>query len=261
MFSSSGSVQPFKYNGKELDTQKGLNWYDYGVRQYDATLGRWLAVDPLAEKMYTWSSYAYCFNNPIQLIDINGAIPTLYEAALIAKHVYGEKVELTASGRTDAGVHSFGQTANFKTNSNLDIELIAYSNENIEYIKNINDKDNIQVLNDSVVANSLLGTANTKVFAKDTINIDTVDNLSEIMNVNINIINKEIKTSYNKILAKADMAVNILYEIEDGSIKEAKKVIPIMGFIDMKDVSDEHICNVNYEIKNMVIKKQLNLKA
>ncbi|MBE5805670.1 MAG: DUF3794 domain-containing protein [Clostridiales bacterium] len=139
-------------------------------------------------------------------------------------------------------------------NSNLDIELIAYSNENIEYIKNINDKDNIQVLNDSVVANSLLGTANTKVFAKDTINIDTVDNLSEIMNVNINIINKEIKTSYNKILAKADMAVNILYEIEDGSIKEAKKVIPIMGFIDMKDVSDEHICNVNYEIKNMVIK-------
>ena len=95
LFSSSGSVQPFKYNGKELDTPKGLNWYDYGARQYDATLGRWLAVDPLAEKMYTWSSYAYCFNNPIQLIDINGAIPTLYEAALIAKHVYGEKVELT----------------------------------------------------------------------------------------------------------------------------------------------------------------------
>ena len=94
VFASSGNVQPYKYNGKELDTKKGLNWYDYGARHYDAMLGRWFVVDPLAEKMYGWSPYAYCFNNPIRLIDNKGAIPTLYEAALIAKHVYGDKVEL-----------------------------------------------------------------------------------------------------------------------------------------------------------------------
>ncbi|MBQ2857070.1 MAG: hypothetical protein IJE78_08130 [Bacteroidaceae bacterium] len=94
IFASTGNVQPYKYNGKELDTKKGLNWYDYGARHYDAALGRWFAVDPLAEKMSAWSPYAYCFNNPIRLIDSNGAIPTLYEAALIAKHVYGDNVEL-----------------------------------------------------------------------------------------------------------------------------------------------------------------------
>ena len=38
------------------------------------------------------------------------------------KQITGEDVELTASGRTDAGVHSFGQVANFKTESNLPIE-------------------------------------------------------------------------------------------------------------------------------------------
>ena len=36
--------------------------------------------------------------------------------------ITGEEVELNASGRTDSGVHSLGQVANFKTNSNLDIE-------------------------------------------------------------------------------------------------------------------------------------------
>ena len=69
---ASTSVQPYKYNGKELDTKKGLNWYDYGARHYDAALGRWLVVDPLAEKMYGWSPYAYCYNNPMRYIDPNG---------------------------------------------------------------------------------------------------------------------------------------------------------------------------------------------
>ncbi len=36
--------------------------------------------------------------------------------------ITGEEIELIASGRTDAGVHSLGQTANFKTNSNLPVE-------------------------------------------------------------------------------------------------------------------------------------------
>ena len=75
VFSTSTNVQPYKYNGKELDTKAGLNWYDYGARHYDATLGRWFVMDPLAEKMYGWSPYGYCFNNPIKLVDIDGKYP------------------------------------------------------------------------------------------------------------------------------------------------------------------------------------------
>ena len=40
------------------------------------------------------------------------------------ERITGEKVELMASGRTDAGVHAIGQVANFKTNSNIPIEKI-----------------------------------------------------------------------------------------------------------------------------------------
>lgn len=41
------------------------------------------------------------------------------------KEITGEDVELIASGRTDSGVHSLGQIANFKTNSNIEIEKVA----------------------------------------------------------------------------------------------------------------------------------------
>ncbi len=74
MFASSSSmnVQPYKYNGKELDRKNGLDWYDYGARHYDAALGRWHVMDPMAEKYYNWSPYAYCKNNPVLRIDIDG---------------------------------------------------------------------------------------------------------------------------------------------------------------------------------------------
>ena len=72
VFASSQNVQPYKYNGKELDTKKGLNLYDYGARQYDAAIGRFTTMDPMTEKYYEWSPYTYCKNNPINRIDPDG---------------------------------------------------------------------------------------------------------------------------------------------------------------------------------------------
>ncbi len=66
------SSQRYKYNGKELDRTHGLDWYDYGARMYDPALARWMAPDPLAEKYYGVSPYAYCHDNPINAIDPDG---------------------------------------------------------------------------------------------------------------------------------------------------------------------------------------------
>ena len=74
IFASEENVQPYKYNGKELETKKGLNWYDYGVRRYDAVLGRWHKIDPMTEKYYSVSPYAYCSSNPVNAIDYQGKL-------------------------------------------------------------------------------------------------------------------------------------------------------------------------------------------
>jgi RHS repeat-associated protein len=64
------SNEKYKFTGKERDDETS---YDYfGVRYYDSRIGRWLQVDPLAEKYSNISSFVYCHNSPIIMFDPDG---------------------------------------------------------------------------------------------------------------------------------------------------------------------------------------------
>ncbi|WP_282086826.1 DUF6443 domain-containing protein [Aquimarina algiphila] len=65
-------AQLLKFGGKEEQNELGLNWLDYGARNYDPTIGKWFNIDPQAEKYYDQSPFTYGLNNPNYFIDPNG---------------------------------------------------------------------------------------------------------------------------------------------------------------------------------------------
>ena len=64
--------QPYKYGGKEFIELHGYDSYDFDARMYYPALCRFMTMDPLCEKYYSISPYAYCNNNPVKYIDPDG---------------------------------------------------------------------------------------------------------------------------------------------------------------------------------------------
>ena len=114
--------QKYKYNGKELDRMHGLNFYDYGARQYDPLLGMFTQMDPLAEKYYGVNPYAYCANNPVMLVDPDGNSPL---SALI---------KVTAKQGVKAGIKTY-------VKNNIEYRLKNYMSDKMlkQFAKDVDD--------------------------------------------------------------------------------------------------------------------------
>jgi len=116
--STNQEKQPYKYNGKEFDHFAGLNLYDYGARFYDPLIGRFTTPDPLSEKYYSISPYAYCANNPVNAVDLRGdSITTIVTSTVNGvgtntTYIYGQDAEgnygfFDSSGQIYSGEEQF----------------------------------------------------------------------------------------------------------------------------------------------------------
>ncbi|MBR2128563.1 MAG: RHS repeat-associated core domain-containing protein [Bacteroidales bacterium] len=141
----------FRYNSKEeqsslypLPVRNAVSHIDYGARQYDPVVGRWFAPDPLAEKYYGISPYAFCNNNPVNFVDSDGRDIYRYDDKSGTFHLYQETND------------DFDQVARFRYNKETgDYELKTRKNGDIMIRMDNVEKgilsDGINILTDSQV--------------------------------------------------------------------------------------------------------------
>ena len=111
----------YRYNGKEQLRFEGINLdpglTDYGARYYAPAFGRWTSPDPLADKYYSVSPYAFCNNNPVNFVDLDGKSYGDYYSYtgeyIVSDGIEDNKVYLVRDKYIDTYRNSVERTENF----------------------------------------------------------------------------------------------------------------------------------------------------
>jgi RHS repeat-associated protein len=121
---SNSAALPYRYNGKELEAMNGLNQYDYGARRRETGIPVWTTMDPLAEKYYGVSPYAYIEDNPVRFVDKDGRDEwNVNDKGKIVKHIVTKKYDAFYRVN-DKGERLKGQSLTFKYGT---VKYSAYS--------------------------------------------------------------------------------------------------------------------------------------
>ncbi|WP_289036058.1 RHS repeat-associated core domain-containing protein [uncultured Flavobacterium sp.] len=110
----------YKYNGKEFQDELGLNLYDYGARNYDPAIGRWMNMDALSEKYPNISNYVYVANMPTIAFDPDGNEIILFTSS-------GAKLQYR-----NGNAYHYGTDKIYKATGSSTIDRVIRSYQKIE---------------------------------------------------------------------------------------------------------------------------------
>jgi LysM repeat protein len=139
----------------------------------------------------------------------------------------------------------------------VDFDIKVIENAEVEIIRDIAENSDIQLLKREMKVNSLVGKGEQRVSIKENISLSGENApIGEILRADIKIVDRDFKISYNKILAKADAKVKIIYVSDDdeASIETFETRLPVMGFIDLDRVNDTMVSEIDYDILSYYVK-------
>ncbi|WP_353484765.1 RHS repeat-associated core domain-containing protein [Haliscomenobacter sp.] len=140
----------YQYNGKELNSDFGLGWNDYGARWYDAGIGRFTTSDRFAEKYFPFTPYGYAVNNPVRYVDINGDSIDVF--APNGSHLYTVK-----DGKKEAtGLYFQNQSTDKNGNTTYSNSIeFSYNDADLDRSEALRGKYKFQVVSDSDISKAM----------------------------------------------------------------------------------------------------------
>ena len=127
--SAGASEQPWKYNGKEFVEMHGLDEYDSKARWYYPAICRTTTMDPLAEKYYQTSPYAWCGNNPVNIVDHDGR--ELWRLDINT----GTFIRISDEGKDETDYYQIGTMINNEFAQYATIDIPRGSKDNINVFR------------------------------------------------------------------------------------------------------------------------------
>lgn len=163
-------AQQWKFGGKEYQEDNfggtNLNWYDFGARNYDPALGRWMNLDPLAEAMRRHSPYNYAFNSPMLFTDPDGMAPWIPNVEEDGSTTY--TAEARDSAETLSSQYGLSQeNAEAITGTEGDVEIAEGTKISGETVNNVTGSEVLKLDLNSKEGKSSQRRFNQFIFARD----------------------------------------------------------------------------------------------
>lgn len=147
-----------------------------------------------------------------------------------------------------------GRRINVKVPITLDLKVMNH--EECVIAKDVVDDRNVEVKKDKINMNMLCSCRCQEIHLKENISLDEgCPPIGEVLRANMKIINEDFKISYNKILAKADAVIKIIYvaDTEKESLECFESTVPVMGFVDYEGINENMDVKLKFNIKSFLV--------
>ena len=206
-WSQSNTADPdndYLYNGKELQDDFGLGWYDYGARMYDPTIGVFTGTDRFADKYSNMTPYQYGGNNPIKYIDVNGDSLQVYFQNTQAQNAFVNIVNTGLEGQFETNISDNGIVSFVATEGGGDVsKLSKHGQEFYNRVGKVVDSKGVVNINVDY-ANSNVHTGRFDIETIDMADVQQFnENVSELGGTQLGKITHEVVEQYHKQLGRS----------------------------------------------------------